>query len=235
MENSTRFINAFNLIEKELERRLRFDRYIGFVEKVRRLSKSDNTIKRYHRLLEEFSDLRNAIVHERIDGEVIAEPHLKVVTQIEHVAQLLTEPMLIKDRYLRKVDIAFDHQPLHTIAKRMVNKAYSQLPVYDASHRFVGMLSTDSMIRYAVANEFCLDDENITVKDVLPYGKDTQRVAFMDPERSLIEVVNLFEAMILKGQKLHLILITKEAKKDHLPLGVITTHELPEIYEEITE
>jgi hypothetical protein len=64
-------------------------------------------------------------------------------------------------------------------------------------------------------------------------GKDVQRVAFLSPEHSLIDVVELFEQAMGKGNKLHVILITKQAKRDHLPLGIITVHELPEIYDQI--
>jgi hypothetical protein len=95
------------------------------------------------------------------------------------------------------------------------------------------MLTTDTMMRYQVVNQRNL--EGITVEDVLPFGKDVQRVAFISPEHSLIQVVDLFEQAMGKGNKLHVILITKQAKRDHLPLGIITVHELPEIYEEIHE
>ncbi len=233
VKNSTRFIEAYNKIEIEMERRMTIDRRIGFSERVRRLAGHDPFFKRYRRVLEEFADLRNAIIHERIDGEVIAEPHEKVVEQFEHIAQLLTQPTLVKEKYLCKVDVCFSDEKVWDIAQRMVSKSYSQLPVYDRSYRFVGMLTTDTMLRYQVLNQG--DLKEINIEDVLPFGKDVQRVAFISPEHSLIQVVDLFEQAMGKGNKLHVILITKQAKRDHLPLGIITVHELPEIYEEIHE
>jgi len=89
------------------------------------------------------------------------------------------------------------------------------------------------MMRYQVANNSNL--EGISVADVLPFGKDVQRVAFISPEHTLINVVDMFEQAMGKGNKLHVILITKQGKRNHLPLGIITVHELPEIYEEIHE
>ncbi len=234
MVNSTRFIHAFNEIEHELDKRLSSNRYIGFVEKVRRLSKQDKEILRYQKLLEDFSSLRNAIVHNQIGSEAIAEPHDRIVEKIEHLAQLLTKPTLVKDWYLCKVDISFDDENLLKIAKRLVEKSYSQIPVYNREHQFVGMLSTDSMIRYFVHNHYQID-HSVLVKDVLPYGKDIQRVAFLSPDNSLLDVVNLFESTMEKGKKLQVILVTKQANRNHLPLGVITVHELPAIYEEISE
>lgn len=90
--NSERFLIAFTAIEGEMNRRIKSDRYISYSELVRRMSNMDRNYHRFQRYLEEFGDLRNAIVHERIDGEVIAEPHLKEVESIEHIAELLTQP-----------------------------------------------------------------------------------------------------------------------------------------------
>ncbi|PKM89458.1 MAG: hypothetical protein CVU85_02625 [Firmicutes bacterium HGW-Firmicutes-10] len=233
IKNSTRFIEAYNKIEIEMEKRMKIDRHIGFSERVRRLAGYDPFFKRYRRVLEEFADLRNAIIHERIDGEVIAEPHEKVVLQFEHIAQLLTQPTLIKEKYLCKVDVCFGDEKVVDIARRMISKSFSQLPVYDRQHRFIGMLTTDAMMRYQIIQNKGLED--INVMDVLPVGKDVQRVAFLSPEHSLIDVVELFEQAMGKGSKLYVVLITKQAKRDHLPLGIITVHELPEIYEQIHE
>lgn len=233
IKNSTRFIEAYNKIEIEMEKRMKIDRHIGFSERVRRLAGYDPFFKRYRRVLEEFADLRNAIIHERIDGEVIAEPHEKVVLQFEHIAQLLTQPTLIKDRYLCKVDVCFSDEKVLDIAKLMISKSFSQIPVYDRQNQFIGMLTTDTMMRYQIIQNKGL--ENVLVSDVLPVSKDIQRVAFLSPEHSLIDVVELFEQAMAKGSKLYVVLITKQAKRDHLPLGIITVHELTEIYEQIHE
>lgn len=233
IKNSTRFIEAYNTIETEMEKRLKMDRRIGFSERVRRLAGYDPFFKRYRRVLEEFADLRNAIIHERIDGEVIAEPHEKVVLQFEHIAQLLTQPTLIKEKYMRKVDICFSDEKVLDVAKLMISKSFSQIPVYDRTHRFVGMLTTDTMMRYQILNNRSL--EGVSAADVLPSGKDVQRVAFLSPEHSLIDVVDLFEQAMGKGNKLYVVLITKNANRDHLPLGIITVHELAEIYDQIHE
>lgn len=233
IKNSTRFIEAYNTIEIEMEKRMKMDRHIGFSERVRRLAGYDPFFKRYRRVLEEFADLRNAIIHERIDGEVIAEPHEKVVLQFEHIAQLLTQPTLIKEKYMRKVDICFSDEKVLDVAKLMISKSFSQIPVYDRTHVFVGMLTTDTMMRYQILSNKSL--EGVSASDVLPSGKDVQRVAFLSPEHSLIDVVELIEQALGKGNKLYVVLITKNANRDHLPLGIITVHELAEIYDQIRE
>jgi hypothetical protein len=88
-----------------MNRRVKSDRYISYAELVRRVSNLDKGYHKFQRYLEEFGDLRNAIVHERIDGEVIAEPHLKIVLEIEQIASVLTQPERVKDHFLKKVDV----------------------------------------------------------------------------------------------------------------------------------
>ena len=80
--NAERFLIAFTTLENEMNRRIKSDRYVSYSELVRRMSKIDRNYQRFQKHLEEFGDLRNAIVHDRIDGEVIAEPHLKFVEML---------------------------------------------------------------------------------------------------------------------------------------------------------
>jgi hypothetical protein len=47
----------------------------------------------------ELSDLRNAIVHERGGGYVIAEPHPETVERLEQIVELLVEPPAPRSRW----------------------------------------------------------------------------------------------------------------------------------------
>src|SRR5699024_11877381 len=63
-------------------------------------------LKRYRDDLLEFAELRNAIVHNRIDTDyAIAEPHLSVVESIEAIEQEITEPKKVYPLFSRKVII----------------------------------------------------------------------------------------------------------------------------------
>ena len=53
--------------------------------------------------MKEYGDLRNAIVHDRADGKVIAEPNDDVVVQIEKIAALLLEPRRLYRFFRKKV------------------------------------------------------------------------------------------------------------------------------------
>ena len=150
--NSERFLIAFSAIEAEMNRRIKSDRYISYSELVRRMSNLDRNYHRFQRYLEEFGDLRNAIVHERIDGEVVAEPHLKEVESIEHIAELLTQPERVSTNYLMKVEYCLEDDSLERVLDKLRPKHYSKLPVYDSKMVFKGLITTDLIYDYLVKN-----------------------------------------------------------------------------------
>ena len=74
MKNSERFLNAFSKIEKYIRKLIAGDRRATFYALVDDASKKNSAVNTYRTDLKEFADLRNAIVHERTDGHVSAEP-----------------------------------------------------------------------------------------------------------------------------------------------------------------
>ena len=59
---SERFVAAYNRIEREMTKRAKLDRYVGFAQLVRRLARTDSTIAQFADELFEYGELRNAIV-----------------------------------------------------------------------------------------------------------------------------------------------------------------------------
>lgn len=72
MLNSDRFLNAFSSIEQQLRKITRRGKETRFYQLVDEASASTPAVASYKDDLKEFADLRNAIVHERGDGRVIA-------------------------------------------------------------------------------------------------------------------------------------------------------------------
>ncbi len=76
--NSDQFLDAFSRIEKLLRRMVDGRRVDSFTFLVREAAKRSATVRRVEQDLLEYADLRNAIVHERGGGFVIAEPAMLV-------------------------------------------------------------------------------------------------------------------------------------------------------------
>lgn len=235
--NSERFLIAFSTIEGEMNRRIKADRYVSYSELVRRMSVLDRNYRRFQRNLEEFGDLRNAIVHERIDGEVIAEPHLKIVESIEHIAQLLTEPERVSENYLTNVDYCLDTDTLSQAIKKLNPKHYSKLPVYDQKMHFKGLITTDLIYEYLVTNISKVNGElpTITVGEMLVQDEKKRAVEFIPTGTTLLSVVIHFEQSLASGKRLNALIITRDGASNQKPLGIISVSDLPKIYEKINK
>ena len=235
--NSERFLIAFTAIEGEMNRRIKSDRYISYSELVRRMSNMDRNYHRFQRYLEEFGDLRNAIVHERIDGEVIAEPHLKEVESIEHIAELLIQPERVFPNYLTKVEYCLDTDLLESVLKKLLPKHYSKLPVYDHKMHFKGLITTDLIYEYLVKNIENIQGEipNITMKEILEQDEKNRMVEFIPSHSTLLSVVSQFERSLALGKRLNALIITQDGASNQKPLGIISISDLPKIYDKINK
>jgi predicted transcriptional regulator len=233
--NSERFLTAFSALEADMNRRIKSDRYISYSEMVRRVSNLDKGYHKFQRYLEEFGDLRNAIVHERIDGEVIAEPHLKIVLEIEQIASVLTQPERVKDHFLKKVDVVSKETSLSIASLLLERSGYSKVPVYDASHRFMGLLTTDAITHYLVKQlstpSFVF--ANAKVSDVLLMDTKDRNVSFVSENATLLSVIAEFERALSLGKRLQEVIITQDGALNQKPLGIITVADLTSIYEKI--
>ena len=76
-DNSDRFLAAFSRIEQSLRKMTKSSKQDSFGTLLDRATSA--TIRRFSNDLREFAELRNAIVHERGGGYVIAEPHPETV------------------------------------------------------------------------------------------------------------------------------------------------------------
>jgi len=235
LSNSERFLAAFASIESAMEKKIKADRYVSYSEMVRRCASTDNSYHKYQRYLEEFGDLRNAIVHERIDGEVVAEPHLKLAEEIEQIAKLLTQPEKVRDYFLRNVEFCYVDEMLESVLARLMKNRFSKMPVYDHSQKFIGLITTDAIAYYLAGNivniEKCMP--NVTIETIMDLDDKYRSVGFVNVSTSLLNVVSEFENSLVQGKRLNAVIITQDGAMNQKPLGIVTMTDLPMIYERL--
>jgi len=234
MLNSQRFINAFNQIEKYLERLVRNPKWRRFKDLVDSASFRDPVIAQYKDDLKEFADLRNAIVHERTDSHVIAEPNDAVTEQIERIAALITDPPRIRELPKMEAFTLSPNHPIKTAIKAMYEGAFSQIPIYEGKD-FRGLLSVKSIFRWmgAWAQEDVINLQNVTVGEVLEQSEDKDNCRFLGLDNRLQEVVDLFQGQVLKGKRLYAILVTDNGLPIGRLLGILTIWDLPKILKKL--
>ncbi|MBE3519051.1 MAG: CBS domain-containing protein [Firmicutes bacterium] len=231
-----RFLAAYNVIEHELRRRWGDPgRRESFRRMVDGLKGRDSVVRRFKDDLEEFADLRNAIVHERISPDyLIAVPLEETVRRIEEIAELMVRPPLVYPRFSREV-ICFDVADRADRVLRTIKKTtFSQFPVYDGS-KYVGLLTDGAVARWMAdrihgeREKGCATLDEIlsaTAKDIIAYERGN-RARFLPRKATIYEAQEIFKENPPHADRHVLaILITENGKPEEKLLGIITPSDL---------
>ncbi|HEY4600006.1 MAG TPA: CBS domain-containing protein [Cerasibacillus sp.] len=226
VKNSDRFIVAFNKIEKVLKTMVDKND-LGFSRLVKITSKYHAVLRRYRDDLLEFAQLRNAIVHNRVDFEyAIAEPHLSIVEQIEWIEHEITKPQLVYPMFKRKVYIFQETDPLFSLLHVIKQRDLSKFPIYRGDH-FIGVLSEKGLAHW-LAYQMSIDSKSIshtTVGEVMTFQED-HTSAFIKKSATVYEAEDRFKSTIGRGKRLDALLITENGQAHESLLGIITPRDI---------
>lgn len=232
--NSQRFLNAFNIIEKHMLRITRENIGVSFCSLVDMASKKYNSVQYFSVDLKEYTDLRNAIIHERTDGHAIAEPHHCTVEKIEAIANnLIAPPSLIPLFKQSVVKLRMDDS-ISSAVSCMLENSFSQIPIYEGSD-FCALLNANTITRWLGA---CVETDIFSLKEtpiqeVLRYSENQDNYCFLGKKDDLFSALKKFQYYEQKGKYLEAIMITQNGSKSELPIGIITIWDLPNIYDKL--
>lgn len=225
--NSERFLTAFNRIEKKLRAIINNGRNLGFSKMVRMLKHRDAIVGRYSDDLLEFAELRNAIVHNKVEmAHVIAEPHDSVVVRIELIEKELLEPRKVNPEFIKKVFYFEQNEPLSNLLEAVHEKRLTKFPVYHKKE-FKGLLSQRAITYWLARNmhtEYTFPGDT-KVGEVLKYEKkDNYR--FIAENLSVIEAAEIFGNQYARGNRLEALLITKNGNSSEKLKGIVTNFDV---------
>ncbi|MEH7383325.1 CBS domain-containing protein [Bacillus sp. JJ1533] len=227
---SERFEIAFNRIHKALGKMVKNIPGDIFTQLVAHGAKRHAVIRTYKDELFQFAKLRNAIVHEKLRADFyIAEPHEDVVERIEEIAELLEKPVTALSISSNPVVYFNYHSSIKDVILATHNNTYTKFPIYkDGS--CVGILTSGAVLRW-MARHLSSDVihlANIRVGEVIPY-ETKHLIDFVDKDRDIFAVEEMFEKRHAHGKKLEAVIITDNGQIDEKPLGIITSWDLIEI------
>ncbi len=232
--NSERFLTAFGSIEYYLRALTGEPKRTRFYTMVDKAAEINAAVRRYADDLKEFADLRNAIIHERTDEHVIAEPNDLAVRQIEHIQRLLENPPRVIPVFQKPVLSMQAIDPIAAAAYAMLAHNYSQLPIYDGQE-FSGLLTTESIARWLgrCAPQGLINLEAVTIAEVLACHCEQagQNYRFVNREETVFAALEAFQTCEQCGRRLDAILITEHGSEAESLLGIITIWDVPRIYE----
>lgn len=229
-DNSKRYLNAYCEIEGAL-RHITGSGKDSFRELVKKSAVKNRVIRAYAEDLFEFTDLRNAIVHKRITGEAIAEPHFDTVLELEKIRDVLINPPVVIPLFEREVTISKPDDKIGKAAKIMLHNSFSQVPIYQG-REFKGLLTSHIIARW-LASKFetgigLLEEENVS--EVQSFNETADNYIFIGRNCTLFEVLQYFDDFAKRGRNLDAIIITHSGSSLEKPIGIITIFDLPDIH-----
>lgn len=233
--NSDEFLASFSIIEKWLRRQAGVDRHTPFFQLVDQVSSKSKIIRRYKDDLKEFGDLRNAIVHERTDCHVIAEPNVRAVTDIKRIEGAILDPPLVVPMFQLLVRTRRECESVGKAVTDMRTGSFSQLPILSNDNRLVAVLTSETVARW-LASEFTNDLVSLLdtkIESVIPHAEDTDHYCILSRSATLFDALAKFEEFASRGKDLDAVIITNDGKPDQKLLGIITVYDLPKILAEI--
>ncbi|WP_338448265.1 CBS domain-containing protein [Niallia oryzisoli] len=227
---SERFEVAFNQIHSWLRKNIRDARSDKFTDLLKNGFPQHSLIRKNYHDLKMFARLRNSIVHEKIDqGFYIAEPHEKVVEQIETIASLLLQPKYAHLIGSKPVFYYHENTVLVDVLRVMKSKPYSIFPIYDETG-YKWLLTAECIIQWLALNlsDQTIHLEDIQVKNLFGISK-VRPVEFVDKDADMFEVEEIFEQYHQNNQRLEAVIITTTGNKAEKPLAIITPRDLVEM------
>jgi CBS domain-containing protein len=218
-----RFLAAYNAIDRHLRDVMREPNHRGFSSLVREYgSHHPRWLDREGHQLFAFADLRNVIVHNKVEPyRYPAIPLPEIVRRIEAIRDRLLDPERVIPTFQEEVVSVTPRTPLSAVLRIVAERGFSQFPVYEGE-RFRGLLTENGITRwlahYRVTTETLVELEDAHVAAVLAREEDRQNWAFVGRDAPVDDVVEMFAARPL----LEAVLVTHSGSPQQAPLAIIT-------------
>lgn len=219
------FLSSFNRIEKWLRSELNNPKNMGFSQMVRKLcTRQDLPVQKYEDDLLQISQLRNAIVHEKVgENFVIAEPNQWLVNRIRKIETELLQPELVLPRFGKHVTGFEQDISIKELLRIVAEKRYSQFPLYKQGD-FQGLITLKALgywfAKESLKEEIKLGDR--TAKElIIRDGKQTS-YAFVSRYTAVTEIERMFH----DNGVLDAILITTDGNPNGNLLGIIRPRDI---------
>ncbi|WP_042224410.1 CBS domain-containing protein [Oceanobacillus manasiensis] len=232
-KNSEKFLATFNRVEKEIKALMIYRKDIGFSRSVRILSNSNTVVRRYSEDLLEYAELRNAIVHNKVDmTHAIAEPHDSVVERIELIEKAFSEPLKVMPAFSRAVYTFKENDPLDKLLAVIREKGISKFPIYKESV-FKGLLTQKGITRWLAENLNASHSvmKETKLQEVLTF-QTIDNYQFISQDTTQNDALEYFRGNIGEGSRLEALLITKSGASEEKLIGIITPWDIVHAQEE---
>jgi CBS domain-containing protein len=228
-ELTSRFVSAFNRIEKRLGALVGLGDYLPFTQLVEKAATKSSAVKLHRKRLRFLGNLRNLLVHDHEHGKEVAVPTERTVRGLETLADRITSPPLLLTVASRTVRSCRPTDRVGTAARIMHDHCFSQLPVYDGV-RLVGLLTGETIARWLAARlgggVGILEEEPV---DKVLEHQETAGYALAAQTATVFDGLREFDQSLHSGTALQAVIVTANGRATEVPLGIVTPPDIPSL------
>lgn len=236
-QNANNFIAVFNELDKYFDTLVEqhTDRFMPFNEKVKLIWQEKialwSFVKKYEQKLKYFWELRNEIAHWfKIDGMHYCTPSYHAVEELRKIKEAIMQPITVTTMFQKQVFVCTTTDLLKDTMIAMKNFGYTHVPVYNEQKIFQWVLTQSAICEWLA---YHMQDTTKPLETVRINDVDLQAWieshAFIEKDKPLFGVPQLFESIWLQHKILGALLITETGNQNEPLMWIITTYDLPHI------
>lgn len=220
-----RFLALFNQIDKYFDKILNLDSFLPYNEKIKRIIEGNYYISRFVKLhqfqLKYIWEIRNQITHWiKMDWHTYIQPTEYAIQYLQKYVNDIKKPPRCADIFTKKVFTCKYDDKLKPIIKIMEENNYSHVPVYNRNDEFVWLLSESSILSRITEDDFH-DASSAKVWDIRLID-DKNYVYFISKMVNVYEVDKLFAEKKVNWEKIWILLITENGKRNEPVIWIIS-------------
>ncbi|MDR1794757.1 MAG: CBS domain-containing protein [Erysipelotrichaceae bacterium] len=229
-DNTTIFISLINDFTNRMAEKYQRSSKSTFGDVVLYLKNRDPVIKRYYDEFLSIKELRNYLVHEAPQKEILAAvPSDEIIERFRFLYDKALHPETLSEIMTSEV-ISFSlDSPLSKVLEVISRDRISQYPVFD-SQKFAGLLSDSGIVYWLAAHqkEEQIDLREVSLREAFDSEEHKEYYRILPPDTSVWLAWELYENLLKKGQKSLVILVADKAKINTRQdlVGIVTYRDL---------
>jgi len=229
-ENSSRYLDAFNAIEKWLRDQVPDSSRYDLPALIDVVADSHFAVRRHSQKLKDLNRFRNFVVHDFSRNKALAVPTTTAADVISAIRKDLLTPVSLFALAAKPVATCQPGEPIGRAVVQMRDGSFSQIPVCE-ERTCLGLLTATTIARWLsvdLATNGGLVEEK-TIAEVLGHQEDAVNHEFLPRSATAADGLAAFERFLQRGLRLEAILITENGQPTEGILGIITVHDVPRL------
>lgn len=227
-----KFIEMFNQLHEHLKEVNDWD--ASFYRLLHEGRKNEYIIKKYRDELDTVREVRNSITH---NNEYYFLPSDSLYSLLEEILEKVLDSPEVSDFINGKLMVIRENSSIIDTIQDMSKKDYAQIPVVDHNGKYIELLTANTIIRWMGDLKENQDGRlivnDVKIKEILKYAEEEEVCEFISRDSKLDHLIDKHESIIKAGNKIDAFLITEHGDRDEVLLGIITSWEIPEIYNKL--